>query len=217
MFKSEKCQRCEGKLKDAFSFCPYCGVDLRTNEDSRDFGMLGKNDGLAGAPLTGGFGGMGITDKMIGGIFNSLMKNLENQMKNMDFEKLDDGLKGERHEVQRFPNGIRISVGKPRQVKKDVKKIVRKTISEEQVTRMSKLPRSEARSEVRRFSDKVVYELKAPEVEDVNDIFVSKLETGYEVKAIGKKKVYVNSLPVNLPLRRYFIKDKKLHVEFGLQ
>jgi hypothetical protein len=216
MFKKEKCRRCEGKLKDAFSFCPYCGFDLRTRNNGDDFGMLGKDDNIMGAPLMGG-GGLGITDKMIGGIFNSLMKNLEKQMKNMDVEKLNDNVRNMPHDIQRFPNGIRISVGSqmPQQKKKQVKTSP-KVITDEQVKRMSKLPRKEAKTDVRRFSDKVVYELKASGVADVNDIFVSKLESGYEVKAIGKNNVYVNSLPVNLPLKKYFIKDNKLHVEFGL-
>jgi hypothetical protein len=216
MFKKEKCKRCEGKLRDAYSFCPYCGLDLRNYYDEKNYGMLGKSDNVAGAPIMGG-GGLGITDKMVGGIFNSLMKNLEKQMKNMDFENMDNQFKGLNHEVQRFPNGIRIKVGGNPQIKKKKVENKGKVITDDQVKRMSKLPRSEAKADVRRFSDRVVYELKAPEVEDVNDIFVSKLETGYEVKAIGKKKVYVNSLPVNLPLKRYFIKDKKLCVEFGLQ
>jgi hypothetical protein len=218
MFDSKKCVRCEGKMKDAFSFCPYCGLDLRTNDDARDFGMLGKSDGIAGAPLIGG-GGMGISDKMIGSIFNSLMKNLEKQMKNVDFDKMDDQFNGLNHEVQRFPNGIKIRIGgaSPNVVKKKIVRPTAKIITNDQVERMAKLPRGEAKSDVRRFSDKIVYELGASGVEDVNDIFVSKLESGYEVKAIGKKKVYVNSLPVNLPLKKYFIKDNKLHVEFGLQ
>ena len=59
--------------------------------------------------------------------------------------------------------------------------------------------------------------MKAPGIESVEDVFISKLESGYEVKAIGKKKVYVNSLPVNLPLRGYGIDvSKGLMVEFGL-
>lgn len=216
MFKKEKCRRCEGKLKEIFSFCPYCGFDLRNLQDERDFGMLGRNDEVFGAPLAGG-GGLGFTDKMIGNIFNSLMKNMEKQLKDIDFDKMDEQMKGFNPEVQRFPNGIRISVGPVSQQKKKQVRASPKVITDEQVKRMAKLPRSEAKSDVRRFSDKVVYELKANGVESVNDIFVSKLESGYEVKAIGKSRVYVNSLPVNLPLKRYFIKDNKLHVEFGLQ
>ena len=55
MFSSVKCKRCDGKLKDDFSFCPFCGLDLRNPEaDMREFGMLGKNDSGLGAPLLGG-------------------------------------------------------------------------------------------------------------------------------------------------------------------
>lgn len=214
MFSSGKCSQCEGKLKDAFSFCPYCGLDLRNpNSDTRDFGMLGKNDFAAGTPLRGG-GGLGISDKLINSIFSSLMKNVEGQMKNLnqDFDS-----KKSFPEIQRLPNGIKIKLGGFGNANKTEQKKTPKVITEEQVKRMSKLPRSEAKADIRRFSDKVIYELNAVGVEDVNDIFVSKLETGYEVKAIGKSKVYVNSLPINLPLKKYYLKNKKLSIEFGLQ
>jgi hypothetical protein len=216
MFGGNKCKRCEGKLKDAFSFCPYCGLDLRTHDDSRDFGMLGKNDEMFGAPLMGG-GGLGISDKMIGSIFNSLMKNIERQMKNPDIDNSNKETEGIHHEVQRFPNGIKIKIGRGHKPYEERGRASRKVITQDQVNRMSKLPRGEAKADVRRFSDRVVYELRAHGVDNVEDIFVSRLEEGYEVKAIGKSKVYVNSLPVNLPLKKYFLKDKKLHVEFGLQ
>ena len=51
----------------------------------------------------------------------------------------------------------------------------------------------------------------------MDDIFVSKVESGYEVKAVGKKKVYFNSLQINLPLKKYSVKDNKLTIEFGLE
>ena len=206
MFKGKKCKRCESKIKDSFDFCPYCGLNIQDPEkEMEDFGMLGKNNEIKGYPMVGGFGGLGITDKMINSIFKSLMSNLEKQMH-------DSG-----SEVQNFPNGIRIKFGglnekQPGRKRKQTKK----TITEDQIQRMSGLPRVEAKADVRRLSDKVVYEIKAPGVDSVDDVFVSKLETGYEVKAIGKKKVYVNSIPVNLPLKGYKIGDKGLTVEFAL-
>jgi len=207
MFNGKKCARCEGKTKDSYDFCPYCGLDLGNPEkDLEDFGMLGKNNDVKGYPLVGGLGGFGITDRMIDSLFKNVVKSLEKQMKNVDLGP----------EVQSFPNGIKIRLGGQPQ-KKAKRKEVRKTITDEQVKRMSKLPRVEAKANVRRLSDKVVYELNAPGVEDVDDVFVSKLENGYEVKVIGKKKVYVNSLPVNLPLKGYRLSDKGLTVEFGLQ
>ena len=204
MFKVKRCKKCEEKIKDSFDFCPYCGLDLRNPEkELEDYGMLGKNNHLKGYPLVGGLGGLGITDKMINSIFNSLMKNLEKQMQNID------------PEVESSSNGIRIKFGN--HLPKKAKSVKNKTITQEQIQRMSKLPRIEAKADVRRFSDKIVYELKAPGIYSVDDVFVSKLESGYEVKAIGKKKVYVNSIPVNLPLKGYSINEKGLNVEFGLQ
>ena len=207
MFKKNYCNKCEGKLKDSYSYCPYCGLDLRNPEkDMRDFGIIGKNN-LEGTPLVGGGGtGFGITDKMISSVMNSLIKNLGKQFDNMDSQN-----------VKSSPKGIQIRFGAPpKSAQQKKKEIIEKEITSEQIKRMSKLPRSEAKTNVRRFSDKVVYDLKASGIEDVKDIFVSKLESGYEIKAIGKTKVYVNSIPVNLPLKKYSLSKSGMSVEFGL-
>lgn len=203
MFKKLKCVRCSNGIKDSFDYCPHCGLDLRNPEkDMRDFGMLGKNE-LAGTPLMGG-GSMGFTDKLVNSVFNSLMKNLEKQMRDLDSQ-----------DVQATPNGIKIQFGVPQQ--RPVKKKNVKVITQEQIKRMTGLPRVEAKTNVRRLSNKVVYEMKAPGIGSVEDVFVSKLATGYEIKAIGNKKVYVNSLPVELPLKSYAVNEKGLVIEFGLE
>lgn len=214
MFKGKKCKRCEGKLKEVYSFCPYCGMDLRNPEkDMEDFGMLGKGNNIEGFPLIGG-GGLGVSDKIVDKILNSFMRNIPDLMKNLE-KQMDDV----EPEIQSLPNGIRIKVRGPFKKsgsEKEKKKDVQKVITSEQIKRMSSLPRVEAKSNVKRLSDKVVYELKAPGVEDVQDVFVSKLENGYEVKAIGRKKVYVSNIPINLPLRGYKVSDVGLTVEFSL-
>jgi len=204
MFKKKpNCPRCKSKVSDSFDFCPYCGVDMSNPEkDSRDFGMLGKNE-LVGQPMVGGMGGMGITDKMINSLVRNLFKAFDKQMKDLDTNTSSQG----------YPNKIKIRFGFPTENKKESKK----QISQEQIKRMTGLPRVEASTDVRRLSDKIVYELKAPGINSADDVFVSKLEQGYEVKAIGKRKVYVNSLPVNLPLKGYKLSDKGLILEFGLE
>ncbi len=213
MFSSKKCQRCEGKLKEEYSFCPYCSLDLRNPDaDMQDFGMLGKNDAIQGAPLLGG-GGIGMNDSIFNSILNNVMKMMENQMKNINSENMD--FSSDKTEIKRLPNGIQIKMSPHNHKPKTEAKA--RVISEEQRDRMSRLPRGQAKAEVRRLSDKVVYELATPGVENVEDIFVSKVESGYEVKALGKKKIYFNSLQVNLPLKRYSIKDSKLTMEFGLE
>lgn len=205
--------RCEGKLKEEYSFCPYCRLDLRNpDSDMNEFGLLGKNDSVFGAPLLGG-GGMGISDSMFNSILNNVMKMMENQMRNLNADKMDFG--DFKPEVTQLPNGIQIRIGPKRQPKMRESKA--RVINDEQRDRMTKLPRGQAKAEVRRLSDKIVYELSTPGVDNVEDIFVSKVESGYEVKALGKKKIYFNSLQINLPLRKYSIKDNKLTMEFGLE
>jgi hypothetical protein len=197
--KKQECPRCASKMNVDFDFCPHCGCDVRSPEkDMKDYGLLGKDE-FSNAPVVGG-GAMGFSDKLIGSIFNSLMKSLESQMKSMPMEQM--------------PGNIQIKVGVPQQKPRAVKKRV---VSDDQVKRMAGVPRVEAKTEVRRLSDKVLYELKAPGIGSVEDVFVSKVESGYEVKAIGKNKVYINSLQVDLPLKSYTVHDKGLTVEFGLQ
>lgn len=214
MFSSKKCQRCEGKLKEEYSFCPFCKLDLRNPQaDMKDFGMLGKNDSVFGAPLLGG-GGVDMNNSIVNSIFNNVMKMMENQLKNLDGEKLDFG--DSKPEISMFPNGIQIKMGPHTHRRPKAPEPKPRVISEDQKDRLSKLPRGQAKTEIRRMSDSVVYELATPGVDNVNDIFVSKVESGYEVKALGKKKIYFNSLQVNLPLKKYSIIEDKLTLEFSL-
>lgn len=206
--KEIKCTRCEGILKKEFSFCPYCGTSLVTKEEmERNYGLLGKNDSVANAgPETMMNSNLGITDKIINNMFNMVMKNLGQQMR-------DDM---EHAEISQLPNGIKISIGQaPR--RKQVPRIIKKTLTEDQLQRLATLPRKEAKSTIRRLSDKVVYELNTPGVLTTEDIFISKLESGYEVKALGNKNMYVNSLQIGLPLKGISLDKNKVLVEFKTQ
>src|SRR3989344_4325818 len=118
MFSSEKCKRCKRKLKDDFSFCPACGLDLRNPDaDMRDFGMLGKNDSVFGAPLLGG-GGIGLPGDF-NAIFAQVMKMMEHQLRHVDADNVDFG--DGKPEVTRLPNGIQIKIG-PRMLGKPQQK-----------------------------------------------------------------------------------------------
>lgn len=203
--KKAPCPRCKSALKDDFSFCPRCGIDLRNpQQELENYGLLGRDEFSQEAPMQGG-GSMGFSDKLIGSIFNQLMKSLESQMRASNNQP----------DVTQIPNGVTIKVGVPADAQP--KRTKRKNISEEQIKRMTGLPRVEAKTNVRRLSDRVVYEMKTSDVASVEDIFVSKLAEGYEVKAIGKNKVYLNSFPVELPLRRYSLSEKGITFEFALQ
>ncbi len=197
--KSDHCENCNSKIDKKFSFCPYCGDSLMDEErHARDYGLLGKGEEMPEAqdiPM-----GFGITDKFISSLMNSLVKNLDMEFSNAGKD-----------------NRIRIKIGaSPKAGPKGIaqKTTFKKSISEKQIEKMSSLPRTAAKTKVIRLNDKIIYELDAPGITSPHDIFVSKLESGYEIKAIGDKKVYVNSLPVNLPLKSISMNNNKLLVEF---
>lgn len=201
MFSSKvTCPQCSSKLKSDFDFCPYCGVNVQDPQRELDeFGILGKSE-ASQTPVAGN--NLGVADKMIGSVINMLMKSLEKQMKGLDAE------------VHNLPSGVTIRVG---QAPQKPKKQKLPSITDQHIERMKGLPRVEPKSNVRRLGDKVIYELKAPGVQSVHDVFVAKLASGYEVRAIGKNKVYVTSLPVELPLKSYSVEKEGLTLEFGSQ
>ncbi|MCX8159251.1 MAG: zinc ribbon domain-containing protein [Candidatus Pacearchaeota archaeon] len=218
--KKNKCKRCDSKISNEFSFCPYCGFSLLDKEkELRDFGFLGKNDAIDNE-MDLFFKNFSLTDKMINSIINKMMKNLTKELKN--FENQDSKNLSEA-EIKQLPNGIKISIGMPLQNikkindEKTIKKQTQKIISQEQIEKLSKLPRAEAKTKIRRLSNKIIYELDTPGISSINDVFVSKLESGYEIKAIGSKKIYVNSIPITLPLKDISIENDKLFIEFKSQ
>lgn len=206
--KQQRCDDCNSKISENFSYCPYCGNPLIDEEKhAKDYGLLGSNEEfLENENLSFNFG---ITDRIINSLMGSLMKNLDKQFK--QFDKAS-----EKAEINSFPNGIKIKIG-PAQIapkKTALKSVSYKNISEKQLEKIGSLPRERAETKVKRLNDKIIYELDTPGIESPQDVFISKLESGYEIKAIGTKKLYVNSLPINLPLKKVSLMDGKLLMEF---
>lgn len=209
----KKCSRCNRKIQKDFDFCPYCGTNLGKERDSRDYGFLGKDDFLGldnmNIQLPGGF------DKLL----NGLMKQLDSQMRGLDKE-----IKGNKLPVN--GKGISISIststGKPPQIKvngvpqeKIGKEItIKNKINSDKIKEASKLPREEAKTEVRRFSNKIAYEISLPGIKKLEEIIVNKLENSIEIKAFSSNKVYFKLIPLNLPLTDYKLENEKLILEF---
>jgi hypothetical protein len=212
--KSTKCDNCNSRVEKKHNFCPYCGHNLMP-ENSRTYGFLGRTDSpqeKTEMPSQG----FGITDKMLNSMINSLMKNLEKQFNSL--EKDPDFLNPiePNTKIKRLPNGISIKMtplNNP-STKKNKEDNFNKTLNENQIKKMSELPRKQAKSNVKRLNNKIIYELSTPGITSTEDIFISKLESGYEIKAIGSKNLYVNNLPLNLPLKRLSLLKNKLLVEF---
>ena len=225
---NKKCPKCARKISRDFEFCPYCGYNIKREENERNYGFLGKDDSLnlQNIAMPMGF------DK----IFSSLLKQIDSQFKNIDKE-FGKELKDIRQD-KKLPfmsKGISISIStssdkKPEikikgfgpgfenigeEIKKEEKLIELKmpSITEEKARKLSKLPKKEAETKVRRLSNKVVYEISMPGVDNLDNITINKLENSIEIKAFAKDKAYFKLLPINLPILNYKLEDEKLLLE----
>lgn len=211
----KKCSQCGGDINKKHKYCSTCGSPLQKEED---FGMLGRED---------------IFDDQIkfpmgfNMIFNSLIKNLDKQFQNMDREVIkhtpDPKIK---------KGGISISIstspGKEPQIKinsfgggpmleqsshpvkkelKLVKKLPRTNI------KIGKLPKKEPTTNIRRLSDKVIYEINIPGVKSLKDVSIIQLENSIEIKALAKDKAYIKLIPIGLPILDYSLDKGKLVLE----
>ena len=208
--KDVKCNNCNSSLNNKFNFCPYCGNPTRDErKETRELGFLGRDDFPRAKDIQSNMQNFGITDKILNSLMNQVMKSFGNMQNIKDINQ-------ENAKIEQIPNGIKISLGIPQQAKprKERTQLIKKEITEEQMKKLSALPRTAAKTKIKRLSDKVIYELAAPGIESPNDVFISKLENGYEIKAIGKKKIYTNSLSIDLPIRGFSLTDNKILVEF---
>lgn len=230
MFKKKNCGKCGRKVSDKNNFCSACGCGIGKSENG-DWGMLGKDD----SPAEEEFGGIRIP----GGfnvIFNSLMKNLDKQFRNLDREmrkgaesargfskngKPRNGIgKGISISISSMGNGPpKISVmsygnGKTANGKK-TKEISLSEFSRDAPKNFSKLPREEPKTGIKRLSDKVVYEIEIPDVKSTKDVLITKLENSIEIKAASEKKSYSKLIPFNLPIINYDFAEGKLVLEMA--
>lgn len=211
----KKCNQCGEEVNKKHKYCSTCGSPLQKEED---FGMLGRED---------------VFDNQIkfpmgfNMIFNSLIKNLDKQFQNMNKEVIkhtpDPKIK---------KGGISISIstspGREPQIKinsfgggpmleqnsppvkrelKPMKKLPRTNI------KIGKLPKKEPTTNIRRLSDKVIYEINIPGVKSIKDVSIIQLENSIEIKALAKDKAYIKIIPIGLPILDYNFEKGKLVLE----
>jgi len=223
MFKKKSCLYCGRKVNSNYDYCPSCGNSLDNKNKNENLGLLGKKDSeeFGEIPFPSG----------LNVLFNALMKNLQKQMKNQDnFEKNQ----GEGKKIKR---GISISISTSGDKSPNIKinsfgdtknsfgdkqfnpQIMEKKLltdfSQEKLKNISELPREEALTNIRRLSDRVVYEINLPEVKSLKDISIIKLENSIEIKAISKNKAYFKLIPLNLPIINYNFSEGKLILELA--
>ena len=220
----KKCKRCGRKVKREYEFCPFCGFNMKREQEEKDFGLLGKADELGLSNMRMPFG--------FNTLFNSLLKEVDKQFRELDKEIAKEKIKEKRPD---FANGISISIssenGKQPQIKVNAfgpnfKQFEQQTkikekplpqITEDKTRKLINLPRKEAETKVRRLSNKIIYEINLPNVKSIENVIINKLENSIEIKAFAKDKVYFKLIPVKLPILDYKLEDEKLILELKPQ
>lgn len=214
MFGKKECKNCGGKINGKSNFCPNCGNSISNKYGKEDSGMLGENDSSNefenfSNSIFGGIGG-----KMIGKMLENAMKLLEREMqkeiKRKNFQPKVD--------YKMFIDGKRINLGyeTPKKIKKQIREIPSSELPQGNFKKFSELPKKEPNTNVRRFSDKVIYEIHMPGVKSEKDLSIIKLENNIEIKGISKNKAYKKLIPMNFPLTDYNLSKGKLVLELGI-
>ena len=203
------CKNCGEKVNSKYSFCPNCGAPIRKNPQ-KDWGMLGKNDfenqSSSANPLLDSFTGK-ILNKMLG----SAMKMLEKEMKK---EFSQENIRPKTN-VKLMINGKEINLNGVKNLQKNTEKKekILDNFSKKSLKKFSELPKKEPKTNVKRFSNTVVYEINLPGVKSLKDLSILKLENSIEIKAVAKDKAYSKILPVNLLILDYGLEKGKLTLE----
>ena len=216
MFNKKECKKCKKKINSQYDFCPYCGTSLNENF-KKDWGILGKNDEMNNAfgisnPMFGG----DIFGKMLNGAMRMLQKEMQKEMKNASpFPKTNFKLmvNGKEVNLDNFQ-----SQNKSKPIKKITKPIkLPSMFSQEKMKKFSSLPREEPLTNVRRLSDKMIYEIDLIGVKSVEDIAIIRLEKSIEIKAVAENKSYFKLILINLPILNYKFSKGKLVLEFEVK
>lgn len=158
-----------------------------------------------------------------------LMKNklsTPKDAKKEDVKIMQDGKQIGDMQTFNFPGGFSVQVkignapgGKPELVPQQkvreaaIPSYSSSKISDEEQEEISKLPREEAITKVRRFTNKIVYEIELPGVKDEKKIFINKLQNSIEIKAFAKDKAYFKLIPVSFPIKNWKFSKGKLILE----
>ncbi|MGC9309073.1 MAG: hypothetical protein ACP5D2_00055, partial [Candidatus Nanoarchaeia archaeon] len=143
----KKCPACGEKVERKFNYCPYCGEAFKQRKQEEDFGMLGRDDfDEVEEEISLPFG----LDKMM----SSLMKQIEKQFNDMQENQGS------------YPKGfkIHVSTGKPKLKKSSNQAVkqIKQEVSKKELERRQQLPKEEAKSNIRRLSDRLVYVVDVP-------------------------------------------------------
>ena len=221
MFDKKRCDNCGEKTSEKHNFCPFCRAPLNDGElNTEDWGLLGKTDSIEEIKLPMGFNHL----------FNSLMKGMNAQFKELEKQTKSPTQSQKGPEVKK--GGISISIStsgnRPPEIKvtsfgnvpefKEREKQIENKVKALKLPssdgkKFSGIPKKEPETNIRRLSNRVVYEINMPGVKSIEDVSIIQLENSIEIKALAKDKVFHKIIPISLPIRDYNLSKGKLVLE----
>jgi len=84
----------------------------------------------------------------------------------------------------------------------------------EQQKKFSELKTKSPETSMRRLSDRLIYEVKLPDVDSMKNISIAKLPNTVEVKAISEENSYFKSIQIQFPVIEIYFNDEVLTLEF---
>jgi len=237
----KKCKNCGNKVERKFTYCPFCSYPLK--EEIARKGLLDEELDDLGIGMNMPFQGI-IAKLMKDMDIGKIMKDIErmNDTSRMMPEENRQRKRNPNpnfNQPQIKTQGISISIatsdngepiikvkglgdmanmnlnGMQQMPQKQFKEKLPKTkLTEKQAEQISKLPRAEPLTHVRRLSDRVVYEVELPGVDEKN-ITIHKMHNSIEIKAFTKDKSFFKLIPVSLPIMRHYMRDGKLVLELN--
>ncbi len=122
--------------------------------------------------------------------------------------------------MQLFINGKKIDLGNysnPQDAERMEDDVSLEKLPNSELKGFSELTKKEPHTNIRRLSNKVVYEVEIPGMDSEKDLSIVKLENSIEIKAISKNKAYKKIIPIALPIKNYNVSKGKLTLELGLK
>lgn len=212
MMFGKKCRGCGERISGKYSFCPSCGTSVKQSKQ-KDLGMLGEND-------LEEFDNMmenSFLGKMMGKMFENTMKMLEREMQKEMHRKQHHPQVQPKTNFQLFINGKKVNIEgvEQKQKEEEPEKEFIIDLPNEPLKDFAKLPRKEPKTNIRRLSDKVIYEISMPGIKSEKNISIVNLENSIEVKGVGNKVAYKKIIPISMPITDYNISRGKLILELG--
>jgi HSP20 family molecular chaperone IbpA len=204
---------CGESIGSRYNFCPYCGDEIFRKQKKEDYGILGEDDALDEFSNLHNSLFKGMNVGIMGKMLENAMKVLEKEMRK-EMGKKNSGME---RNYELFINGKRINLNLTPQKDSGRKKIFKgPNLPKGELRDFPALSKKEPKTDVRRFSDKVVYEMDMPGVKSERDISISNLENSIEIKAVAKNIAYKKVIPIGFPITSYNFSKGRLVLELGI-